>query len=179
MIKIIKITIITLAASYLSACLMDGTSGYHNDRGYNGYDSQMIYPDSYNAYDQGYNSNNYTPSSEGGGRVVVPSSYHVGSGNPTSSKDVDKSWVHSQNPTSYTIEIANDKKPSKVAGVLYKAPKNERSAEVKTNNGDYKGLYGTYTSYEAAQEKLNQLPEEVKGSASIQSWGNVQKDVSE
>lgn len=184
MLKAIRVLIILLSTMYLSACMIDGTSSYSNFNGYNNlynYSNEpMIYPDSYDtyrAYNQNYNSS--PPPAASKETVVVPNSYHVGAGNPTSSKDVDKRWVNSQNPQSYTIELTNDNKASKVAGVLYKAPKNERTAEVKTNKGGYKGLYGSYPTYEAAKEKLNSLPEDIKNNANIKAWGNVQNDISE
>ncbi|MDF1757126.1 MAG: SPOR domain-containing protein [Legionellaceae bacterium] len=178
MMKTIKIILISFSAMYLSACMMDGTSmsnfGSYRPYGYS--DSQMVYPEGYESYGS-YEQGGYDPERRTESKVVVPNSYHVGSGNPTPSKDLDKNWVNSQNPQSYTIELANDRKPSKVAGVLYKAPKNERSAEVKTSSGSYKGLYGSYPTYEAAQEKLNSLPDNVKKGAGIKSWGSVQNDV--
>lgn len=187
MLKANKIIIISLSSVYLAACSIDGTTNsMANWGGYNYSDSQTVYPDSYDAYQvqQYYHgdsniNNNYqnNRSYQGAQSVVVPDSYHVSSGKPPASKDLDKNWINNQNPSSYTIELANDNKPSKVAGVLYKAPKNERSAEVKTNNGNYKGVYGSYPSYEAAQEKLNSLPENIKNNAKITNWNNVQKDI--
>ena len=142
----------------------------------------MIYPDSYDSYNSQYENGQYpnsTPPSPSG-TVVVPESYHVGAtGRPTSAKDMDKNWIKKQNPSSYTIELANDSKPARVAGVLYKAPKNERSAEVRTNSGGYTGVYGTYPTYEAAMQKLNSLPEDVKKDAKIKSWGSVQSSVND
>lgn len=174
MLKTNKI-IICLSLTYLSACSIDGTSSsfydYEPSRTEN---SQMIYPDSYDSNNpQNQAAYDYAPlkTTE---TVEVPDSYHVGLGHPTSAKDLDKSWVKNQNPNAYTIELAKDSKPAAVAGVLQQAPKNERSAEIKTNNGSYTGVYGTYSSYEAAKEKLDSLPDNVKQNASIKSWQSIQ-----
>jgi hypothetical protein len=175
MLKIIRIITISLATTYLSACMIDGTSRLSSFSPYNYSDTPMVYPDSYDMY--GSSQQNYNTQPEPSREVVVPNSYHVGQGSPESSKNLDRTWVNSQNPQSYTIEIARDRKPSTVARALYKVPKSERSAEVKTTNGNYKGLYGSYPTYEAAQEKLNSLPDNVKQGAGIKSWGNVQSDV--
>jgi septal ring-binding cell division protein DamX len=115
--------------------------------------------------------------------VVVPDSYHVGEyHSPVSFKDRDKGWVSSQNPQGYTIELADDQKASKVAQKLYKAPKNDRMAQVRyQKNGKpyYKGVYGTYNSPEAAQKALDQLPAELKQGAGVKSWGSVQENLEE
>ena len=180
MLKIIKISILSLSTITLSACMIDGTSSLStiNPYEYNKHDQQSIYPDSYETYSS--HSEAYIEPTSTPHDVVIPNSYHIGTmGGPTSSKSIDKSWAQSQNPNSYTIEVASDQKPSRVASVLYKAPKSERTAEVKTNNGEYKGLFGTYPTYEAAQEKLNSLPDDMKQNASIKKWNNVQVDINE
>ncbi len=176
MLKTNKI-IIYLSLSYLSACSIDGTgSNFYNYEPSRSETSQMVYPDSYDSNNpQNQTGYNYAPSvaSE---TVEVPDSYHVGLGHPTSAKDMDKSWVKNQNPNSYTIEIAKDSKPAAVAGVLQQTPKNERTAEIKTNSGIYTGVYGTYQSYEAAKEKLDSLPENIKQNATIKSWQSIQDE---
>ncbi len=177
MFKIIRILSISLSALSLTACMIDGTdstffSPFQSSNSSNS--SNMLYPDGYETI-QPTTSRTEEPVSSS--QVVVPQSYHVGLGGPQSSKDVDKNWVNSQNPQAYTIEIAQDPKASYVASTLYKAPKNERTAEVKANNGDYKGLYGSYPSYEAAQEKLNSLPDDLKQHAGIKTWNQVQQDL--
>jgi septal ring-binding cell division protein DamX len=110
--------------------------------------------------------------------VSVPDSYHVGEyHSPVSFKDRDRTWVSSQNPQGYTIELADDEKASQVAKKLYQAPKNDRMAQVKylrDGKSYYKGLYGTYPSAEAAQKALDALPSDVRQDAAIQSWGSVQ-----
>lgn len=181
MLKTIKISIISLSTIALSACMVDGTSSLSTIHPYEynkSQDQQTIYPDSYDTYSSysgAYNEPAAQPK-----EVVIPNSYHIGTmGGPASSKSIDKTWAQSQNPNSYTIEVASDQKPARVASVLYKAPKSERTAEIKTNNGEYKGLFGTYPSYEAAQEKLNTLPDDIKQNASIKKWNNVQVDINE
>ena len=170
-------TIIFISLTYLTGCSIDGTSSsFYNYEPHSSQSSQMVYPDSYDSQNyqnqEGYNQNP-PKSSE---TVEVPDSYHVGYGHPTSAKDMDKSWVKNQNPNSYTIELAHDAKPANVAGVLHQAPKNARSAEIKTNNGSYTGVYGTYPSYEAAKEKLDSLPDNVKQNANIKTWQSIQSE---
>ena len=41
----------------------------------------------------------------------------------------------------------------------------------------YKGLYGTYPTYEAAQQAQGSLPSSMKADSSIKSWSNVQNSV--
>lgn len=99
---------------------------------------------------------------------------------PTSHKDLDSQWVKSQNAQSYTIELADSDKASQVAGQLYKAPKTDRRAQVKYyQNGKtaYKGLYGSYSSYEEAEKALNNLPADLKQGANIKHWSAVQSNI--
>ena len=172
----IKFLSVGLCAISLSACMIDGTNS-SND--YHSYEAQpsTLYPD-------GYDTNvGYGYPTESKKEVVVPESYHVGAyHSPTSSKDIDRTWVSNQNPQGYTIEVADDQKASRVAGTLQKTPKNEHTAEVQyQRNGQvsYKGLYGTYPSQEAAEQALSKLPEDVKQNASVKTWSNVQNNISE
>lgn len=174
-----KVMCISLCVVNLSACMTGGQHDYSNAQSYDyqtsplypeGYDNTVIYSnDSYNTTTQ------QTP--------VVPESYHVGSTrSPIASKDLDKTWVTSQNPASYTIQIAEGDKAARVAGTLQKAPKNERMAEVKYQHDGkeyYKGLYGTYPNQEAANKALNALPDDVKQGAAVQTWGSVQQNITE
>lgn len=113
--------------------------------------------------------------------VVVPESYHVGSHHaPVPHHERDKTWVSSQSPQSYTIEIADSEKPSEVAKQLFSAPKKEHTAEVEYyHNGmvHYKGLYGSYPNYDAAQKALETLPSDLKQKAGIKSWQTIQESV--
>lgn len=115
--------------------------------------------------------------------VVVPETYHMSSMHaPIPHSDRDKTWVNSQSSNGYTIELADDEKASNVANTLYKAPKKERMAEVryqKEGKTYYKGLYGSYPSYEAAQQALKDLPEDMRQHAGIKTWGSVQGNVQE
>jgi septal ring-binding cell division protein DamX len=117
------------------------------------------------------------------GEVSVPESYHVGQyQSPVSFKDRDRNWVTSQNAQGYTIELADDEKPAVVAKKLYNAPKNDRRAQIKYQRGGksyYKGLYGTYNTPAEAQKALESLPDDVKKSAGVTSWGNVQGNLNE
>ena len=112
--------------------------------------------------------------------VTIPDSYHVGSMRaPVSHHDRDKTWVNTQNPNSYTIELINSPKASDVAKRLMQAPKKERMAEVqydRSGNSNYKGLYGSYPNYEAAKKALDTLPDSMKQQAGVKSWRDVQHD---
>jgi septal ring-binding cell division protein DamX len=180
-----KLIGITLCAVSLSACnSLDHTvSGdaykpsSHRDSGI------QLYPDGYD------NGGAYAPDTAQTAKtsdnpaVTVPETYHVGAYQaPESFKDRDKTWINSQNSQGYTIEVANGDKPAEVASVLQKTPKNERMAEVKYKHDGkdyYKGIYGTYPSYEAAQQALSTLPEDIRQNAGIKTWGSVQSSVSE
>ena len=174
---------LSLLSCSLTACVTDGTSNstfYPNEPA----PGSMLYPEGYES-NSNYNLPNVTrepesvpvPSPAPVQDVIVPESYHVtATAAPTRPKDVDRSWVSSQNPQGYTIELAEGDKAAQVAGVLYRAPKAERSAEVKSKRG-YTGVYGSYPSYEAAQQTLNALPDDVKQRAAIKTWGSVQGEL--
>lgn len=97
---------------------------------------------------------------------------------PRSVKDLDEEWVMAQAPQSFTIELIQAEKPYLVAAVMNKAPKNEHIAALKYQNSGknwYKGLYGSFPSYEAAQTAFETLPEDLKGSARIKSFEAAQR----
>lgn len=109
--------------------------------------------------------------------VIVPNSYYAGSQSPISHKDQDRFWVTSQNPHSYTIEIADGEKRSQVAKQLIKAPKSDRTAQIQYQRAGkiyYKGVYGSFNSQEEAEKALNNLPGDLKQNAGIKSWGSIQ-----
>lgn len=144
-----------------------------------------LYPDGYDTSGGTYPDGSAYPDNGNGAYVpgsrkvvTVPEGYHVGSDHsPASFKDREKSWVNRQNPQNYTIELDDNEKASQVAETLQKAPKDARKAEIKYNRGGkkhYKGVYGTYTSYGAAQKALNALPEDLKQHAGVKTWGSVQ-----
>jgi septal ring-binding cell division protein DamX len=91
---------------------------------------------------------------------------------PVKAKDSDQQWVSAQPTNAYTIELARDVKASRVANVLYQAPKNERMAEVASASG-YVGVYGSYQTAEEAQRAYAALPESIRTEAKIKSWGEV------
>ncbi len=161
----------------LSGCLTTKTNEYNNSQSYD-YQPSPLYPDGYDNT-VAYGNDVYSEPKE----VVVPDSYHVSATRaPIASKDLDRGWVNSQNPMGYTIQLADDEKPARVAGLLQKAPKNERMAEVKyQHNGKayYKGLYGTYTTQDDANKALNALPDEIKHGAGIKTWESVQQTVAD
>ena len=175
-----KFTVVGLCALGLSSCMImeDSTSKSLNYPAYSSYDDNQMYRNnSSNA--SAYNTNyKYSDNNQPKQDVVVPDSYHVGEmRSPVSFHDRDQSWVDSQSPQSYTIELANGDKASQVAQKLYKAPKNDRMAQVKYQQGGkeyYRGVYGSYSNAEDAQKALDALPADVKNGASVNNWGSVQ-----
>ncbi|MDF1684880.1 MAG: SPOR domain-containing protein [Legionellaceae bacterium] len=143
-----------------------------------------LYPDGYDTSGGAYRDGGYQDNGNGayvpGSRKVVkvPEGYHVGSEHsPASFNDREKSWVNRQSPQNYTVELGDNEKASQVAATLQKAPKDARKAEIKYNRGGkkhYKGVYGTYSSYGAAQKALNALPEDLRKNARVKTWGSVQ-----
>lgn len=140
------------------------------------YDNSQLYMQS-NYSNSSYNYK-YNYSIQPKQDVVVPDSYHVGEvRSPVSFQDRDSVWVSSQNPQAYTIELANGDKASKVAQVLYKAPKNDRRAQVKYQRygkNYYRGVYGSYHSAAEAQKALDALPVDIRNGATVTRWDRVQ-----
>ncbi|WP_242601953.1 SPOR domain-containing protein [Legionella yabuuchiae] len=169
--KIRVVTVIS-AVLILNACTSYNPHGYMNYQTYT-WGGEPLYPES---YDASYTSRDYEQEKK---PVVVPETYHVGAyHSPARAKDRDRNWVQSQSPSNYTIELAEGDKASKVAGTLVKAPKTDRRAQIRyEQNGTtrYKGLYGSYPTYEAAKQALNTLPDDVRAGAKIESWGSVQR----
>lgn len=166
-------------SSYLLACtvILTGCTSvtetvYTPYQPFNYYKSIHDYPQSDNIY---MYSDGVTYESKA---VTVPESYHVGADHsPVSHKERDKTWVSSQNPDAYTIQIGSDTKASRIANKLNQAPKNERMAEIKYYQDGkpyYKGLYGTYKTKEEAKKALENLPDSLKKDAGIQTFGTVQ-----
>lgn len=168
-----KIMVVSIGVLSLSGCASDYFGGYDSYQTHTNQNS-MLYPEGYDTQVTAVD----VPEKQS---VVVPETYHVSAyHSPTPSKDVDRGWIDSQNPQGYTIELADGDKPSQVSGALSKAPKRERMAEVKYQHEGktyYKGLYGSYSNYDEAQNALNALPDDVKSGAGIKAWGNVQKTV--
>lgn len=166
---------IVLCAASLGACMSYNPNGYMNYQSYT-YEGEPIYPES---FDGNFSHQDYRQQQQRQSRpVIVPETYHVGAyHSPRRAKDRDRTWVDRQNPQGYTIEIAEGNKASSVARKLQKAPKTDRMAQIRyQRNGQsyYKGLLGSYSSYDAAQKAYNELPADVKQGAKIQSWGSVQ-----
>ncbi len=170
----IKSITIALCALSLTAC----NNFYHNTtqnvpKSTKNRDSAIqLYPDGYD------NGGAYAPdpNSISSQKPMLPDGT-LDTNTPVSFKQHDRGWVSKQNPQGYTIEISNSDKPADVAGSLQKAPKNEPSAQVKYQHDGkqyYKGVYGSYPTYEAAQRALNALPEDVKQKATVKTWGNIQ-----
>ncbi len=174
-----KFTVLGFCALGLSSCMMeDSTSRNLVYPGYASYDNRQFYNQS--NLDMVNYSDNYKYNEARGSNqtVVVPDSYHVGETHaPISFQDRDKTWVNAQIPQAYTIELVDGDKASQVAQVLYKAPKNDRMAQIKYQRGGkeyYRGVYGSYSNAEEAKKAMDALPADVKNSASIKNWGSVQ-----
>ncbi len=179
----VKLLATSLSALYLTSCGMYSDS---EQIVYNSFPTETYQMYSQESYPVNYYTNynyNYKENYRQNQGVVVPDSYHVGQHHsPQSFKDRDRLWVNSQNPGSYTIELADDEQAAAVAQKLYKAPKDDRRAQIKyQRNGKsyYKGLYGTYDNAEAAQKALNALPENVRTKAGVKNWGSVQSNLNQ
>ncbi len=176
----IKFTTVVFCALGMSSCMImeDSTSRNLVYPAYASYDNRQFY--NQNNLDMVNYSDNYSYNEirEPKKTVVVPDSYHVGEmHSPVSFRDRDQTWVSGQNPHAYTIELANGDKASQVAQTLYKAPKNDRMAQIKYQRDGkeyYRGVYGSYSSPEQAKKALDALPADLKGGASVKSWGSVQ-----
>lgn len=105
--------------------------------------------------------------------ISVPNSYHVGRyRSPETPHSRDQRWVNRQNSSGYTIEITRGSKASQVAKDLMRAPKNNRTAAVRSGGG-YVGVYGSYSSYNDARRAFDNLPPDLRSKARIKNWGNV------
>ncbi len=175
MLKKTQLFSLLLCISSLPACTSYGPSSTSSYQ-YSTEDTQL-YPAKYES--NIYLSDQYQESKQ----VIVPESYHMGANHsPTTHTDRDRSWMNSQNSEGYTIELGNSDKASEVAKTLYKAPKNDRMAEIKYQKEGktyYKGLYGSYPTLEAAEQALKALPEDVKQTAGVKTWGSVKTGVGE
>ncbi|WP_367606202.1 SPOR domain-containing protein [Legionella sp. W05-934-2] len=138
----------------------DEYDSYYGSDGGNYYDGQQGY------YQRDYGDNQ-------GQSISVPNSYHVGRyRSPQSPQSRDEQWVNRQQSGGYTIEISRGSKASQVAKELMHAPKNNRTAAVRSGEG-YVGVYGSYPNYEDARRAYDNLPTDLRGKARIKSWGSV------
>lgn len=172
-----KVRAITIAFGIigLSSCIIDDGTGrnlyypspvvYNDDNIYAGHSYQLP-GDNYK-----YNSVSTNES------VVVPESYHVGeSKRPVSFQDRDSAWINKQSSHAYTIELAQGDRPAQVAQALFKAPKNNRMAQVKYQRWGktyYRAVYGTFDNAEEAQKTLDSLPAELKQNAAVKNWSSI------
>lgn len=172
--KLLALTVCIVSLSSCSSIMGENRSFYQD---YN-YDRT---PATQMDRSESYQQQNESQSSPQSSRVSVPNSYHVGQmSSPTSHKSQDKSWVNSQNPMGYTIEVADDVQAASVASKLQQAPSSNRKAQVQYNRSGeshYKGLYGSYNNYQEAKKALDALPEDVKKNAKVSNWGTVQSGV--
>ncbi|MCX7117055.1 MAG: SPOR domain-containing protein [Legionellales bacterium] len=174
MLKITKLINLILWSSCLASCVTDSPPPPTVNEAY-------LYGPQW-SYATGFQSAPYTMS-EQDQPITLPDNHPVLTQHPpTPHQNLDRDWVKNQNAQNYTIQVADDEKPSAVAGKLYKAPKQERTAEVKIlqdGKTSYKGLYGTYPNLKAALQALDELPPDVKQNADIKTWGSVQSGISE
>ena len=99
-----------------------------------------------------------------------------------SSKNLDTVWAQQQLPEHYTIIIAQDISAAHVAMALHQAPKTAHMAEVKVQSRgsvSYMGVYGTYPTYEAAQQALTSNAETMQSSGVIKTWSEIQQNIVE
>lgn len=176
----IKWVLTSLSVGILSACTSSRDIVYTDYQPYQ-YPESQFYSQNYM---QTYNGvNDYADERPRSSEVNVPNSYYVGSNySPARAKDADRTWVDKQSPQHYTIVVADDEKPARVATKLYQLPKKDRAAEVKyQRNGKsyYQGVYGSYSSKEDAEKALRTLPDEVKQQAKVNDWNSVQHSLSE
>ena len=166
-----------LSLGGLVSCTQYHSQSYSYTPDYQGY--QYGEYEEYASPGQSYGQYSDYQQRQGSRGVSVPESYHVGSyRSPVSPKNRDSRWVSQQNPQGYTIQIAEGRKASSVAGSLTKAPKRNRMATVKSfSNGAayFRGVYGSYSSYEDAKSAMNDLPSDLKGRAQIKQWNAVQQ----
>lgn len=190
----IKTVLTGLLVCAISACTIMERDGYY-PAGYQGYSYPTYDYKPYKPYYGGavtntggsylYDSDSYDTSYKNYREKPAPEvsdSFTGHSRTPVSFKDNDRNWINSQNPYAYTIEVADDEKPSQVARKLQQVPRNDRTAEIryqKNGKNHYKGIYGTYESKEAAQKAMESLPPEVRQGASVQGWQQVQGTVGE
>jgi hypothetical protein len=105
-----------------------------------------------------------------------------GSSNPStagSHQERDVSWINTQAPDNYTIQIAKDENPAVVAKTIFVTPKMQRTAQYRyqqNNKTYYGGVYGSFKSREEAEHALANLPPDVRGSARITTWQDVQSN---
>lgn len=96
-------------------------------------------------------------------------------------KQSDIEWVKSQQANGYTIQMGSNPNRAKVAYSLFKGPKSARSAQFGYKDQQqkvYTGVYGSYKTKEEAQKAFDSLPAEVKQSATVQQWQQVQSKAS-
>ncbi|MCC5791531.1 MAG: SPOR domain-containing protein [Legionellaceae bacterium] len=174
-----SIAVVMIGAFSLSACMQYGGRYYSERSLYQGHTygdyEERIDPE-YGQYSDDQQRNMEEQRSS---RVSVPDSYHVGSRHsPERHQSRDNSWIRSQNPQGYTIQLAEGAKASAVAAALTRAPKRDRMATLKSfENGQvyFRGLYGSYHRYDEAKQALEALPEDLRGQAQIKKWSSVQR----
>ncbi|KTC99659.1 Sporulation related domain protein [Legionella geestiana] len=163
---------VILLTLFLGGCVQTGDSmntnyGAYEPSMYQGYSSSFTY----------YNTESPGMRMPEANLVQQPAWTGAAAATPVSSRDVDTAWVQQQNPTGYTIEIADGEKASTVARQLQSAPKADRRAQIRyQNNGKswYRGVYGSFASREAAENALRNMPPSLQSKASVRRWSDVQ-----
>lgn len=155
----------------LAACTTNNPNGYTNYQTYTDHGIEL-YPQGYEDGPSEANLQMFKIRNQ----VSVPQTYYAGEGTPVRHDTVDKSWTAMQHANDYTIQIKEAEKPAEVAKTLLETPKEERTAQIKSeNNGkvSYKGLYGSYPTIEAAEEAKKKLPASLQSEAQIITWSKV------
>ncbi|MFT4058370.1 MAG: SPOR domain-containing protein [Legionella sp.] len=175
----IKFAIVGFCALEMCSCVVleNGTTENLYYPTYAPYDRSQFYTQ--NFYNWPNSNYKYNYKQQEAQEVIVPDSYHVGDmRSPVSFHDRDQTWVNNQKPQNYTIQLADGDKPSKVAQTLYRAPRSDRTAQVKYQRDGkdyYRGVYGSYSDAAQAQKALDSLPVEMRSNASIKNWGSIQQ----
>lgn len=167
---------VLLASTLLTGCYTSGGTWYDSDSSH--WWSWRTPAEDYGR-DGGNNNNQWTHRERPASRpVVVSPGYHLSqSSTPVGHGDRDKSWVNGQDPNAYTIEVARGASPADAAKALHQSPKTQRGAQlIYQENGQRRStaVYGSYKTKEEADAALSSLPADVKGSARVSNWSEVQ-----
>ena len=152
----------------LCACTSDYFGGYDTYQS-NPKQGSLLYPEGYDSPMPAVSATHST--------ALVPPAYQVSAHAPIPPKSLDKLWISNQSSYGYTIELADSSKPLAVALAMNQAPKNARMAEIKYHKHGqsyYKAVYGSYDSYQSAEQALKTLPAALQPQAQIKAWQQIQ-----
>lgn len=175
----LRMLMLIVLAALLSACSWSGwfSPNYQSNR--NGSSGNNYYHPYDYGTDTAHSYKRDAPRSRPF-RPPAPSYHFAVTPTPQKHTTVDKDWIHSQHGTGYTIQVADDNDPSRVADVLHKAPKTGRMTQYKYKDGEttrYGGTVGSYATKEEAEQAMQRLPETMRGTATVQQWDGIQSKV--